>query len=872
MFTRASLRVVPAALISLIVLWQAGYAAPQQVAAADPSGYVDCGFGFVCNGDGGTVPPGPITVSGPEDRVVQQLGDPQDPSFVAPVNAWGFLETEARAFVAAVHQVDNDSRVSDWGRDEIRAYILARLLDISKKPAAQRTAQEQTAYDTLQTLVHKSKVRAAQNALDEYNRWHASPCTYGWPDPLTGADSYYFREGVYGPCVDPNIGLYTSPVPPTKEEFTAVGSAMEFKDLAQAPVQSVVDNAIAAGGFFGGLGAAAVSATIAGVIVASMPAVSSLFVTGGAMVIFPFAAYGTAASAAGGAAAGVGAFTAALGVASAVLIVVVCIVLTAIAIWQVVTQAQIPDYLQQAIDDATNNQPDLGAMAQTDEGVAIISSLFVRATMPDYPELRSGSPAAHTSVDPWFEMAQKNPSTQVISPLANSNTIEPRDWSGNYHSVYMSDGWFSDQPGGGSPGFALRIEYVDWTGKNMVAGVSGNTFIQEDPSDPTASFVSPILQYKDFAGNLMKATLHANTPPTLAPTVSGTFVEGQTLTYNAHATDPDGAVTVSWLIEDPHGQLALFVDSDGKTALDRCYTDPLNESLDPSEVMFFSCPWDRFSGQETQFTYTESGLWHVHVIARDANGGSASQIFVVNVANADPTFDSLGQVTPSTLDEGTGVTLDGSVTDAGDDPLKVTVDWGDGTTDEHFFPCDWTAGVGDPNVCLGNNLDGQLRVKGAAHPSPFSFSHDYTDNNAGGDPWPVTVTVSDDGGGSSTATRSATVANVDPTIYLHCGLTSAPGPFDPNLFGCEKRYGEVGDQNSVERPVRRPRDGQLDARRRLGRRPAGTVPLSMRGRNRLSVQPRFDDPILPAWRRHLLLARLPRLPGRGRLPDRRDHH
>jgi hypothetical protein len=332
-------RAFAAALIMFVLVWQAGFAAPGPVAAEDPpsppSGFVECGMGFLCDGSTGLPPPGPITVTGPEDRVVQGTY-PLEAGFVSPISAWGPIESEAKAYVAGIHQIANDSRVTDWARGELRAYIIARLLDIAEKPVAQRTAQEQTAYETLLHLVQQSKIRSAQNAVDEYNRWHQNPCSYSWPAPLTSAPAYRMRDGVYGPCVDPHLGLITSPVPPTVEEFTAVGSAMEFADLANEPAQMVMDESVAAGVFMAGLGGAAVAATIAAVIIATVPAISSVFVTGGALVIFPYAAFaGSTAASVTAAAGGAGAFVAALGVASAIFIAIIGIVLAGIAIWQI---------------------------------------------------------------------------------------------------------------------------------------------------------------------------------------------------------------------------------------------------------------------------------------------------------------------------------------------------------------------------------------------------------------------------------------------------------------------------------------------------------------------------------------------------------
>ncbi len=801
--------------VTILTLWQMAFVAPIPVAADDPlpPGYVDCGNGFVCGGDGSVPGTGPIVVTGPEDRVVQGLYL-NDSTFVSPVSAWAYLESEAKAYLAAVHQVPNDSRLTDWARDEIRAYVFARLLEIAQKPAndvanppsmadcaavtgtGQRACQDKIAYHTLKVLSQRAKIRAAQNAVNEYNRWLNDPCSYAWPAPLTGAPPYHGRTDVIAYCTNPNIGLFTGAIPPSTEEFTAVGGAMEFASLADADALRVTTDWNAAGGFLGGLGGAAVAAAIAAAIVATVPAVSSLFVTGGALVIFPFAAYGSAAAAAGGAAAGVGAFTAVLGIASAVFIAVVGVVLAGIAIWQQVELSKIIVNLQDSLTDATDNAPDMAGLASSDDGVGFLGALFTRETLPDYdgyPYRVTGTPA-HAATDPDFV----NVAHDVLGTMttdSNATAITPKDWDANAHSAYITDGWWSDQKGLATPVYATRIKYVDWSGQNRYAGVAGSTFIHTKP-DGSDSSVSPTINYLDAAGVKRTATLHRNEPPVVAPTVSGTFREGQPLTFNANASDPEGGnVSVTWRIEDPRGQLVDFVIN-GESTLQKCYTNPLNQGAVPGQL-FFGCPWPTATGQQTQYTYVDNGLWHVNVVATDDHNISRNQVFEVSIANANPVV-SLTDWAPPTLDEGGQVTLDGSVTDAGDDPIRVTVDWGDGT-DSQYFPCDWTAqitivdqvAVLPPNFCMGTDLDGQLRVKGAADPTDFTFQHTYTDDPPSGDAWPIAVSTYDDDGGSSTVTTSATVTNVDPTLVLAGGYLSPPGPLGLPCFWCDTRYGDT---------------------------------------------------------------------------------
>jgi len=520
---RASIAVAATA----VLLWQAAFVAPQPVAADAP---VDCGGGFVCSGSGLPLPPtGPLQVSGIEDQLVQQGDDPNDNSYVGPASAWGFLEAEAMAYVSTVHHVPRDSRITDWARDEMRAYIVGRLIAIAQKPENQRTAAEQTAFHTLQVLVKQSQIRAAQNSVNEYNRWHNSPCTYGWPAPLTSAAPYHDRDGVYAPCTNPEVGQVTSPAPPTAEEFEAIGSSMEWKDLIQTP-PAAYNGMIEGSVFLSGLTAAALTATIAGTIVATTPAVSALFVTSGALVIFPFAAVPGSAGAAIGitgaqlASLGLGSFTAALGIASAVFIAVFGAIMIGIALWQVITDSEIPTKLQATLDDANAKTPDLNAMSRTTEGLSLISSIFLRATMPDYEGTRTGSPAAHDAADPQFDVSLCL-DNQACPGATRQDTISPKEPDNNAHTVFVSDGWMSD-----NGKFALRFTYTDWSGVTRVAGIAGDKLIITNPNNANDSQLTDQIEFigpGSAGANKYRAKLIANHVPNVHPTVTGVFQEGR---------------------------------------------------------------------------------------------------------------------------------------------------------------------------------------------------------------------------------------------------------------------------------------------------------------------------------------------------------
>jgi PKD repeat protein len=188
-------------------------------------------------------------------------------------------------------------------------------------------------------------------------------------------------------------------------------------------------------------------------------------------------------------------------------------------------------------------------------------------------------------------------------------------------------------------------------------------------------------------------------------------------------------------------------------------------------------------------TFADNGIYTVTVTISDDDGGSVSQTFLVTVGNVAPTLT----VAPDkVVDEGTPLTIPnvGQFTDPGfDNPNNV----GGPTTEEFSFTIDW----GD-----GSNIDsGPATIDvpgGIGVPTTGSFggSHTYADNGV----YTVTVSISDDDGGSTSDTFAVTVNNVTPTLVAagnqasnegellsitNIGQFTDPGFDNPNNVGGE---------------------------------------------------------------------------------------
>lgn len=87
----------------------------------------------------------------------------------------------------------------------------------------------------------------------------------------------------------------------------------------------------------------------------------------------------------------------------------------------------------------------------------------------------------------------------------------------------------------------------------------------------------------------------------------------------------------------------------------------------------------------------------------------------------------------------------------------------------------------------------------ADHPTNFSLDHTYLNDPPGStSAYAITVTTTDDDGGTDTASGSAAVANVVPTMDINCGYDHPIGPLEPGcIAGGDTRYGHPGDDVTV---------------------------------------------------------------------------
>jgi len=133
------------------------------------------------------------------------------------------VENEAYDIYAQLHGLDpGDPLIDEYGSNEIAGYVWAILVAISQLHDADPsvlTTDQQNAYDWFQSDVVGQETLAAQDAVNEYDRWQSGPCSYQPPNTRL-----FTFDALSDPACGGSVGvLLSGPTPPSYEDLLQYG-------------------------------------------------------------------------------------------------------------------------------------------------------------------------------------------------------------------------------------------------------------------------------------------------------------------------------------------------------------------------------------------------------------------------------------------------------------------------------------------------------------------------------------------------------------------------------------------------------------------------------------------------------------------------
>jgi uncharacterized protein YjbI with pentapeptide repeats len=724
------------------------------------------------------------------------------------------LEQQAVANTVQDHGLSSadTTAVQSWGRDDAEAELWNSLGTAIATQPISRTTDQQNVVDWLTAVQQRENVQAAQDAGLEYVKWAGLDQTYYQYLLSSGANVSTLESFLSGTPVNYNNGgsftnykvstggycVYQSPAHDTKNVYgDNIFSSSDAADQdCFVPCQnssgcppptpsydnfvewgatdatdtdfSAPDYATAARniGIGVGIGLAA-GVAVPGVILAANAAVAGLIAIG---------AVGVLPAGSGGLAGIIGltsAFTAgavAGSVAALVLFVVLAVVVAVFYSINLFNANSLPGQLATLITNAPTSasKPDLSAILGDSSKAPALYGLFVGATLPTpsnttcdnslttsiigttpAPCLNAPPIPSATSTDATFSIQQQGTTT-----TGDANSISWKDTEQNTTTTGRLNGnWFIDQvtnaAGTTSTVQTLRMQYTDWNGTERTAYVvdfptDGYKFVgftTPGPSNPPVNwktcvsdgtcFYSSSIDYVGTDGKNYSATIVPPPVPVVAPTWSANPLEGSPMTFNAHGFSPAGStLTYQWQFQVP-----------GSNCVSGCSN--------------FTAP---ISGNPVSYTWPTSGNLQVQLTATDTQNRSTVDTFVVSVGDVPPTL-TLAPACPNTpacdthtVALGSTTSLQGTITHAGSaDTESATVNWGDGAVDVDQY--------GGSVIQVNGNPLTLTAPSGTA--LALSATHTYANPGS----YTVTITVSDQGGGTASVTTTERAQHITTVTW-----------------------------------------------------------------------------------------------------------
>lgn len=387
------------------------------------------------------------------------------------------------------HSLPHDNTVLTYGRadlrNELKAFLLASLVGIIQKSAAQRTANEQAVYDWLQANLQQLEIQYYTAAINEWNKFQSDPCDYQLDPDI--AQQYNLTYDSTPFCYPDLYGLST-PAVPAPNYFLAVGLKKAYGAALSAGSQTGTASAWVIGNDIKYTAALPLGAGLgAGVV-------TSISVAAAASQIFP-SSVGLAARVAAGldvlqaslsAASDAAPFVTGMSAAGAGAIVVAAVAIAIEAGIEAITNQQEIDQmnaLSGTLQSIESTPPDLSSYLTDQSSLFRLEAAFAIQTLPDTPSTTAlPQPTAGSDIE--FQIVPQYGNAQPLTQQAtyqdwNNNKISISPWSppnstaGGYFilSKINSDG--STTPFSLTP----TINYLDWSGNQMTASRDNQEFL-----------------------------------------------------------------------------------------------------------------------------------------------------------------------------------------------------------------------------------------------------------------------------------------------------------------------------------------------------------------------------------------------------------
>jgi hypothetical protein len=302
------------------------------------------------------------------------------------------------------------------------------------------------------------------------------------------------------------------------------------------------------------------------------------------------------------------------------------------------------------------------------------------------------------------------PSATDIDGTANNDVTLFASWSSNGGATWAANVAVADAPTDGY-NFNGAQELGDYTGAAFHGGILYPSWADSSNStgdNPAGTRVSY---------DVYTAAVRPNNDPPVVSVAAASGTEGAAIILSGSASDPNGdPLTFSWSIT-PDG---------GNDAGSACAITGGGTTVTPT----IRC--------------SDDGTYTATLTATGDPAGPVSASNTVTVSNANPSVTSPAAA-PATIDEGGSTTFSASFSDAGwNDTYTGSIDWG-------FGPPDAVA----PSVTTPGS-------PGVPDSGTITGSHTYMDDGG----FTIAGSVSDDDGGSGSASTGVTVNNVDPTAAI----------------------------------------------------------------------------------------------------------